>query len=430
VEGEPLSGALTDAGQARQLGDQAVDRRCEHERWSLAFASVMPSAIVIGAGVFGASLADRLARESWEVTLVDRFEPGHPRAESGGETRLIRCSHGPDAFYARSARRSLELWRELGEGVLVESGVAWFARREDGWEADSERVLREAGIPVERLAPEEGARMFPSVAVDDLAFVLHEAEAGVLRAADGVRALVGRAREAGAELVVGEVRPDGGRARVAPGEAATSPGAAAWRRSGALAPSEAAARTLEADFVIWACGAWLGRLFPELVPMRVTFQQLVLFDAPPEWNGPGWVDFDAAFYGHTRVEGVGFKVGPDMDGIEVDPDTRPLEATAEGIAIAREYLAHRFPALAGAPLAGAPGCHYGLTPDGEFIFARHPEHASTWLLGGGSGHGYKHGPALAEHVAAVLAGTAEPEPRFALGERAPARSLRTAGAER
>jgi sarcosine oxidase len=367
----------------------------------------MPSAIVIGAGVFGAALADRLAREGWEVTLVDRFEPGHARAESGGETRLIRCSHGPDAFYARSARRALELWRELGEGVLVESGVAWFARREDGWESDSERVLRGAHIPVERMSPEEGARLFPSVAVDDLAFVLYEPEAGVLRAADGVRALVRRAREAGATLVIGEARPDGERVRLA---------------------ADGEARTLEADFVIWACGAWLGKLFPELVSTRVTFQQLVLFEAPPEWNGPGWVDFDAAFYGHARVEGVGFKVGPDMDGVEVDPDTRRLEATAEGLAIAREYLAMRFPALAGAPVASAPGCHYGLTPDGQFLFAPHPQHERVWLLGGGSGHGYKHGPALAEHVAAVLAGAAQPEPRFALGERVPARSLRTAGA--
>ncbi len=386
----------------------------------------MPSAIVIGAGVFGASVADRLARESWEVTLVDRFEPGHRRAESGGESRLIRCCHGADEYYTRSARRATELWRELGEGVLVESGVAWFARREDGWEADSERVLRAAGIPVERMSPVEGARLFPSVAVDDLAFVLHEPEAGVLRAADGVRALVRRAREAGARLVVGEARPDAERVRMAAGDAAATREAAA--AGDAAATREAAAPTLEADAVIWACGAWLGRLFPELVTTRVTFQQLVLFEAPPEWNGPGWVDFDAAFYGHARVEGIGFKVGPDMDGVEVDPDTRPLEATAEGIAIAREYLAHRFPSLADAPVASAPGCHYGLTPDGQFVFARHPEHRNVWLLGGGSGHGYKHGPALAEHVAAVLAGTAEPEPRFALGDRAPARSLRTAGA--
>ncbi len=363
----------------------------------------MPSAIVIGAGVFGASLADRLAREAWEVTLVDRFEPGHPRAESGGETRLIRCSHGTDAFYTRSARRALELWRELGEGVLVESGVAWFARREDGWEADSERTLRDAGIPVERMSPEEGARLFPGAAVDDLAFVLHEPEAGVLRAADGVRALVRRAREAGALLQLGTAEPD---------------------RDGVLLDGQ----RMEADAVVWACGAWLRRLFPGLVPMRVTFQQLVLFEAPAEWNGPGWVDFDAAFYGHARVEPYGFKIGPDLDGPEVDPDTRSVEATAEGVAAAREYLAHRFPALAQAPVASAPGCHYGLSPDGEFIFARHPGHDDVWLLGGGSGHGYKHGPALAEHVAAVLAGREEPERRFALGERTPARSLRTAGA--
>jgi glycine/D-amino acid oxidase-like deaminating enzyme len=362
----------------------------------------VPSAIVIGAGVFGAALTDRLAREGWEVTLVERDEPGNARAESGGETRLIRCAHGPDAFYARSARRALELWRELGSGVLAEPGVVWFARRPDGWEAESERVLRAAGIPVERLSPDAGAGLFPSLNCSDLAFLLHEPEAGVLRAADGVRALVERARGAGARLVRAEARPAGGGVDLGD-------------------------RVLEADRVVWACGAWLGRLFEDLVALRVTFQQLVLFEAGPEWAAPGWVDFDAAFYGHALVEPFGFKVGPDIDGPEVDPDRRSLEAEPRTVEAAREYLTHRFPALARAPLAAAPGCHYSLTPDGEFILAPHPEHERVWLLGGGSGHGFKHGPALAEHAAAVLAGRAEPEARFALGERASARSLRTAG---
>jgi sarcosine oxidase len=75
----------------------------------------------------------------------------------------------------------------------------------------------------------------------------------------------------------------------------------------------------------------------------------------------------------------------------------------------------------------APSCHYSLTADGNFLFARHPELERVWLLGGGSGHGYKHGPAVAEHALAVLAGEVEPEPRFALGERTPSRALRTAG---
>jgi sarcosine oxidase len=362
----------------------------------------VPSAVVIGAGVFGASLADRLARDGWDVTLVERLEPGHPRSESGGETRLIRSLHGPDTFYTGSARRALQLWREL-DGVLEEVGLAWFARREDGWEADGERVLRAAGIPVERLEPGEASRLFPSLAVDDLAFVLHEPEGGVLRAADGVRALVSRAREAGAQLIAGDAHPDGPRVRIGD-------------------------ERLEADAVVWACGAWLGLLFPELVRMRVTFQQLTLFDVPPEWRGPGWVDFDAAFYGHGRVDPHGMKVAADHDGVEVDPDERPLEATPEALEQAREYVSRRFPALAGAPLASRPACHYGLTEDGQFLFDRHPEHPGVWLLGGGSGHGYKHGPALAEHVAAVLSGRAEPEPRYAIGERSRSRSLRTAGA--
>jgi glycine/D-amino acid oxidase-like deaminating enzyme len=362
----------------------------------------VPSAVVIGAGVFGASLADRLARDEWDVTLIERLEPAHPRAESGGETRLIRSLHGPDAFYMRSARRALELWREL-PGVLEETGLAWFVRREDGWEAAGEQVLRAAEVPVERLDPGEAQRLFPALAVHDLAFVLYEPEGGVLRAADGVRALVDRARDVGARLVTGDARPDGSLVRLGPDR-------------------------LEADVVVWACGAWLGRLFPELVRLRVTFQQLTLFDVPPEWRGPGWVDFDAAFYGHGLIEPYGMKVAADHDGVEVDPDHRPLEATPDAVAAAREYLGARFPPLASASVSGTPACHYGLTANGEFLFDRHPEHLGVWLLGGGSGHGYKHGPALAEHVAAVLAGRAEPEPRFALGERRPSRSLRTAGA--
>jgi glycine/D-amino acid oxidase-like deaminating enzyme len=186
-------------------------------------------------------------------------------------------------------------------------------------------------------------------------------------------------------------------------------------------------RRLEADVVVWACGAWLARLFPELVQMRITFQQLALFRAPPEWRGPGWVDFDAAFYGHGLVEPHGVKVAPDADGSDVDPDERPLVATQAAIDEARAYLAHRFPGLADAEVASAPGCHYGLMPDSEFLFDRHPEHPGVWLLGGGSGHGFKHGPALAEHAAAVLAGRGEPERRLALGERSQIRFLRTAG---
>jgi glycine/D-amino acid oxidase-like deaminating enzyme len=349
------------------------------------------SAVVVGAGVFGAALADRLVARGWEVTLVDRWDPGDERSESGGETRLLRYSHGADAFYADLAWRARERWRELG--VLEARGVVWLVRREGGWESDSETALRRRGIPVERVDP---AALFPSLASDDLAYGLLEPEAGVLRAGDGVRALVERARAGGLRLVRGEARPDGDRVEVEE-------------------------RRLEAEHVIWTCGGWLAALFPEAVRLRVTRQQVALFDAPPDWaSAPGWIDFDASFYGHGLIEPYGVKVASDREGPPVEPGVRmPGDAAA-----AADYLAARFPALAGARVRSAPACHYSLTDDGNFLFGRHH---GVWLLGGGSGHGYKHGPAVAEHVADVLAGRAQPEPRFALGERVRSRALRTAG---
>ena len=146
------------------------------------------TAVIVGAGAFGASLAHRLARDGVRVTLVDQHPPGDPRASSGGETRLLRCAHGADADYARSARRARALWRELeaeaDERLYEECGVAWFAHRPDGWEAASEATLAGLGIPAERADPRD---LFPSVRDDDLAFTLLEPEAGVLRAQHGCR---------------------------------------------------------------------------------------------------------------------------------------------------------------------------------------------------------------------------------------------------
>jgi sarcosine oxidase len=365
----------------------------------------VPSALVVGAGIFGSSLADRLVADGLDVTLIDVFEPGDPRSESGGETRMFRFSHGADRLYTDLAYKALAHWRELGQGLLVQAGAVWFVRREDGWEADSERVLRELGVPVERLDPAELQRLYPSLNVDDLAYGLLEPEAGVLRAGDGVRALVARALSRGLELRRGAARPDG---------------------EGVLLDG----RRLEADHVVWACGAWLPKLFPALVDLRVSRQDVGLFDVPASWATPplpGWLDFDTSFYGHGLIEPHGMKVSCDAEGGAVDPDARPEQADAAYVQRSRDYLAHRFPALAGSSLRSTPVCHYSITADGGFVFAQHPDRPAVWLLGGGSGHGYKHGPALAEQVAAVLRGDAEPERRFALGERAPSRALRTAG---
>jgi sarcosine oxidase len=359
----------------------------------------MPSAVIVGAGVFGASLAHRLAGSGWDVTLVEQYTPGHVRAASGGENRLIRFSHGSDSWYTRSAKRALELWRELeheaATELFVPCGVVWFFAGSDEWADASERALRDEGLDAERIAPADAGRLFPSFEATGIGSVLYEPGAGVLRARDATRALVEQAIARGARFLHGRLTPD---------------------------------EPPQADHVVWACGPWLARLFPELVELAVTRQEVFFFGAPPEWQTPGvpaWVAFDEQVYGVGDVDGRGFKVAPDAHGPTFDPDSGDRVVSEETERVAREYLGRRFPALATAPLVGTRACPYSLTGDQNFIVAPHPEADGVWLLGGGSGHGFKHGPALAEYVERLLNGDEPPDPRFALGERRLAGGLRT-----
>ena len=363
--------------------------------------------VIVGAGTFGASLAWRLARAGERVTLVDQFEPGDRRASSGGETRLLRCSHGDDVEYTALARRARELWRELedesGEDLLVECGVVWFAHREDGWEAQSQRTLTAQGIPVQRLDTTAAAALYPSFRGDDLAFALLEPEAGVLRAQRAVRALAGRAVAHGAHLVRARARPDGDEVML-----------------------EDSTR-LGGDVVVWACGGWLVHLFGELVSLATTRQELLFLEGGPGWDrAPAWVDYDRAMYGTGDVDALGFKAAYDAEGPPLGPD-EDLTDTATTEPRVRAYIGARFPALEHARLVGARSCRYELTPDSHFIAAPHPAHPDVWLVGGGSGHGFKHGPAMAERLAEAIAGGAPLPRRFGLGERRRSRSLRTAG---
>jgi glycine/D-amino acid oxidase-like deaminating enzyme len=368
------------------------------------------SAIVVGAGIFGGSLAHELITRGWDVTLVDRYPPGHVRAASGGESRLIRCAHGDDAWYIRSARRAYERWlaleEETGASLLVPCGVLWLAHDDAGWEAQSEQALAAEGIPTERLAPADAATLFPSFAGDELAFCLLEPQAGVLRARDATRTIVDLTRKKGVRFLGGEAAPAEGAAVDVDGS------------------------KLDADVVVWACGAWLAGLFPDHAPLRVTRQEVLHFGAPIAWETPpvpAWVDYDAAFYGVGDLDGRGVKVSPDREGPEFDPDKDDRAPSQAAARDARAYLGRRFPALADAPLVFSHVCPYSLTPDTNFLISRHPERERVWLLGGGSGHGFKHGPALGEYVADLLESGGEPEGRFGLGERGPGRSLRTAG---
>jgi glycine/D-amino acid oxidase-like deaminating enzyme len=354
------------------------------------------SAVVVGAGVFGASIARELGRRGWDVTVVEQYGPGDVRSGSGGDTRLLRFSHGDDEWYSRSALRALELWRaleaETGERLFEPVGLAWFDTGEDGFSAASEATLARLGVPTERLTPEEARGLYPSLGGDDLRSVLLEPGAGVLHARRATQTL-----------------------------------ARGLRLDARRATSDEPPR---ADVVVWACGSWLAGLFPELVRQKVSRRDVFFLGADAAWSGtPGFCEYESSFYGHGQIGGLGVKVAPDTAGEEVDPDRLDRLPDPANERLVREYAARRFPALADAPLVGARVCQYDLTPDAHFLVARHPEHDGWWLVGGGSGHGFKHGPALGEYVADCVEGRREPERFHGLGPREARAGLRTSTVE-
>jgi sarcosine oxidase len=372
----------------------------------------MKSVIVVGAGIWGASLALRLAESGWRVTLVEQHKPGHVRQASAGETRLLRCAHGSDDWYARLAWRARDGWRRLGERageeLYHEAGMVWFAGTPDGWEQASAAVLDRLGIPYERFDPSEGARFFPDFKGDDLSFLLWEPNAGVIRARRATQVTAQLATAAGVELVRG-------RAAAVTGDE--------WPYERSVRIGE---ELLSADRVVWACGAWLATMFD--TPLTVTKQDTLHFMVPAEWTTPGtpaWADYGSTIYGHGDVDGVGMKATSDAEGRLYEPEYGVRTIDDVSVEVVREYLGRRFPAVEGAPLLFSQVCQYALTPDAEWIIAE--ASPGVWLLGGDSGHGFKHAPALAEYVAGILDGEHGPEARFGLHARTASRGLRTGG---
>lgn len=370
---------------------------------------------MVGAGTMGAWTALQAARTGWQVTLVDAYGPGSSRATSGDETRIIRASHGPDRFYTAWSREAREAWLafgdEVGEQLLVPAGALWFGHREDGFEAASVATLQAMRIPVERLSPEATAARWPQVATDDLAFAVWEPEAGLLMARRSVARVARRLVELGGTVELAWARPggDGAGARLSHVELGDG-------------------RRLEADRYVFACGPWLPRVFPAVAGdlIRVTKQDVCFvgagggdarFDAGAL---PCWVDYDASYYGIPGVEGRGMKVAPDRYGPVFDPSHGERLIDPDTVRLARSYLARRFPALATAPIVETRVCQYETTPDTHFVIDRHPGLENAWLVGGGSGHGFKHGPVIGRYVTSLIGG-ATPGPdeaRFAIGPRA------------
>lgn len=361
--------------------------------------------VVVGAGAFGGWTALYLQHLGADVTLVDAWGPGHARASSGGDTRIIRATYGARRIYTRLAARALQLWREhdtaWGHDCLRITGALWMSGDDTRFGLDSATALRAEDIAVEEVPVADATRRWPQMNFDGLTSVLLEPDAGVLYARRACQAVVDRFVAEGGTLRIGTVLP--------PGDP--------------LIVTLTDGTEIEADTVVYACGPWLGHLFPELLgDLVVPTRQVVHYFGTPTGDPvfsaphmPVWLELGpAVMYGFPAEASRGLKIADDTSGPTIDPTTDPRTIHPDEVDRVRAYLARRFPAMADAPWLSGEVCQYEATPDSHFIIDTHPGNHRVWLVGGGSGHGFKMGPAIGEIMADAVLGIAGPDPTFSL----------------
>lgn len=371
--------------------------------------------VVVGAGVFGAWTALSLAQAGHKVTLLDRWGPGNERSSSAGESRIIRSAYGADDVYTDLARRSLRLWKnffrqENQPDLLRETGVLWMAPAGEPAVTEARAIFERLRITHDWLDANGIVRRYPRFEVDANTVGLFEAEAGALLAERSIQLVMAAALNAGVIYETAEVKPP----------------LLSLSRLATIRTEDG--RSFSADHFVFTCGSWLPKLFAVLAKViRPTRQDLFFFAAPELRQAalPIWIDQTEPriAYGFPDL-GSGVKLGFHQLGPAFDPDDSRLEAAPDVITQAANYLGRRLPAMRGAAMTTAHICHYENTPNGDFLIDLHPGTENVWLVGGGSGHGFKHAPAIAEYVTDAISGASFREPRFSLAAKQTAASGR------
>jgi sarcosine oxidase len=365
---------------------------------------------VVGAGVFGSWTAYFVRKSGASVCLLDAYGPANARASSGGESRIIRMGYGPNEIYTRWSMHALPLWQQIfaeacQPALFQGTGVLWMMY-DDAYARDTLATIEKCGVKFEKLSNDAIRARYPQISFDSDAWGILEPESGVLLARRAVQVVVEQSRKNGADYRVGQAIQPTGRGRIESIKTTTGD-------------------LVSAETFVFACGPWLPKIFPGVLGDRISpsRQEVFFFGVPAgevRFTSPAmptWINLKDEFYGMPDIESRGFKIAFDRHGTQVDPDTQSRIASQEGANAAREYLTKRFPALKDAPVIETRVCQYENTSNGDFLIDRHPDFQNVWLVGGGSGHGFKHGPSLGEYVAQRVLHGGEIDARFSLATK-------------
>jgi glycine/D-amino acid oxidase-like deaminating enzyme len=364
-------------------------------------------------GTFGGWTALHLLRKGYKIIMIDQFGPGNNQSSSGGETRIIRAYYGNQQIYFDLALRAIQLWKEneplMRQKILRQNGLLLFVpiAKHESIEAAAP-MYNKTGLVFEKLGPGDAAKRWPQVNTSDLDHVMFDPTAGTLLARKGCNAVKDLFVKEGGTFIQQQVEQH-------------------FIKSGKCnAVTLHDGTTLEAEDFVFACGPWLIRLFPEITGKLKVTRQPVFFFAPPPGESdlmenklPVWFNMDTQggvnLYGIPGNEYRGFKAAPELNDVITDKfDTYNRYWKPEELKYVQDIITMRFPKMAGHPLIEDKVCQYTETPDSDFIFDRHPEAENLWILGGGSGHGYKMGASLGELAAEIISGEKNVNSTFSL----------------
>lgn len=317
----------------------------------------------------------------------------------------MRGTYGPDQPYTELAARALTLWaryeRKWKRQFLHRAGVLWMASgRDDTFERGSMKLLRQHKIKYQELSTAQMQRRWPQINFEGVHWGIFEPQCGFLEARGSCQAVLESFIKAGGKYRQLSVQADG---------LEESPLRGLNLSDGAQ---------IKADVYVFACGPWLGKLFPYTIGklVRSTKQDVFFFGSPDGDSRfsfeqmPVWADHFGKFrYGIPGSDRRGFKIADDTRGPDFDPTNGERIVSPETLKEIRVYVGFRFAALRNAPLLETRVCQYEQTPDSHFIVDRHPTNENVWLLGGGSGHGFKHGPAIGAMMSELILKDREPQ---------------------